>query len=239
VPRAVGWPRDRSARANDARAPAGRAVAPDGDHALFTTAQAGGDDQYRQPEFFTWSAADGVVSLSAAVDYRPFFEIDELSDDVSAGIGAIGQDRIYWSWEGGIEPLPIQNPWLAGDGRLVAGQVGRRGARWTPDAGATVVHEFESDDFVPSQREALPCSVTIASSSTALPRESPSSFGRPLATGTLPLEHLRGRLPGDWLVPRIEHIATNARVLAGNARRQLGIEFIWLARLRDVCSEAR
>jgi hypothetical protein len=123
-----------------------RGVDPQGEHGLLSWAPPVDADGFEQTEYVTWSDA-GVVSLSAALGSPPFFDIYDLSDDASAGIGAIGLDRIFWSRENGIEPLPLQNPSLARDGELVAGQAGNGGARWTPDAGRTAVFEFESARF--------------------------------------------------------------------------------------------
>ena len=124
-----------------------RGLDPGGEHALVTLAQPDADGDYEQAEYVTWSAAEGVVSLSATIGSPSFFDIYDLGDDASAGIGVIGQNRIFWSWEGGIEPLPLQNPSLARDGSLVAGQAGFSGARWTRDGGRTIVSDFESDRF--------------------------------------------------------------------------------------------
>ncbi len=124
-----------------------QAINPQGEHGLFSWALNDGDDDYNQPERFTWGAADGVVSLSAAVGHQPFFDLYGLSDDASVAIGAVGLDRLFWSRASGIEPLPVQNPALARDGSLVAGQAGRRGVRWVRGEEATTVFEFESDRY--------------------------------------------------------------------------------------------
>lgn len=124
-----------------------QAINPQGEHGLFSWVVNDGDDDYNQPERFTWGAADGVVSLSAAVGHQPFFDLYGLSDDASVAIGAVGLDRLFWSRASGIEPLPVQNPALARDGSLVAGQAGRRGVRWVSGEGATTVFEFESESY--------------------------------------------------------------------------------------------
>lgn len=124
-----------------------QAINPQGEHGLFSWALNDGDDDYNQPERFTWGAAEGVVSLSAAVGNQPFFDLYGVSDDASVAIGAVGLDRLVWSRAGGIEPLPVQNPALARDGSLVAGQAGRRGVRWVRGQGATTVFEFESERY--------------------------------------------------------------------------------------------
>jgi hypothetical protein len=124
-----------------------QAINPQGEHGLFSWAVNDGDDDYNQPERFTWGAAEGVVSLSAAVGNQPFFDLYGVSDDASVAIGVVGLDPLFWSRAGGIEPLPVQNPALARDGSLVAGQAGRRAVRWVRGQGATTVFELESDRY--------------------------------------------------------------------------------------------
>jgi hypothetical protein len=124
-----------------------QAINPQGEHGLFSWAAVDEDGDYIEPERFTWGAAEGVVSLSAIVGHQPFFELYGLSDDASVGIGFVGQDGLFWSRTGGIEPLLVQNPALARDGSLVAGKAGRRAVRWVRGEGATTVIEFESDRY--------------------------------------------------------------------------------------------
>lgn len=125
-----------------------QAIHPDGEHGLFGWGFIDENEDYLQPESLTWGA-EGVVSLSADVDDPEFFYLSRVSDDVSVAIGAISLDRIFWSREGGIQPLGVQNPALARDGSLVAGQLGRRAVRWVPGENTTTVFEFENDRYSP------------------------------------------------------------------------------------------